>query len=92
MLLLTPAAASGTPLRVVTLDTGRASDAFTRSPWLLGGVKTLSYAVNAAAAREARRRDADDVIFTSSDGYLLEGPTSGLLLPLRNLPIRPTVR
>jgi 4-amino-4-deoxychorismate lyase len=29
--------------------------------------------------REAVRRDADDVIFVSSDGFVLEGPTSTVL-------------
>ena len=43
-------------------------------------MKTLSYVVNTAATREARRRGADDVVFTSTDGYALDGPTSGLLV------------
>ena len=66
-------------ISVVTLCRGTASDAFAATPWLLGGVKTLSYAVNVAAARTAERRGADDVIFTSSDGYVLEGPTSAVV-------------
>lgn len=66
-------------LDVVTLCRGYASDAFLQRPWLLGGVKSLSYAVNAASQREARRRGAGDVLFTSSDGFCLEGPTSALV-------------
>lgn len=66
-------------LKVITLDRGHAADAHAAAPWLLGGVKTLSYAVNVAVRREAERRGADDVLFLSSDGYALEGPTSGLV-------------
>jgi len=67
-------------LRVVTLDRGYRHDVASTSPWLLQGAKTLSYAVNSAALREAQRRGADDVIFVSSDGIVLEGPTSTVLL------------
>lgn len=67
-------------VRVVTLDRGFDSDASTRAPWLLLGAKTLSYATNMAALREARRRGADDAVFVASDGVLLEGPTSSLVL------------
>ncbi|WP_130864564.1 aminodeoxychorismate lyase [Acidipropionibacterium timonense] len=65
---------------VVCLSRGVTSTSCSGCPWLLGGVKTLAYAVNVAALREASRRGADDVIFTSTDGFLLEGPTSGLLV------------
>lgn len=61
---------------VVALDRGYRHDVGQTSPWLLQGAKTLSYAVNMAALREAERRGAGDVIFVSSDGYVLEGPTS----------------
>ncbi|MEO6943100.1 MAG: aminodeoxychorismate lyase [Lacisediminihabitans sp.] len=67
-------------IHVVTLDRGYRHDVAETSPWLLQGAKTLSYAVNRAALREAKRRGADDVVFVSSDGYLLEGPTSSLIL------------
>jgi len=65
-------------IRVVTLDRGL-STAAAQLPWLLAGAKTLSYAVNMAALREARRRGADDVVFVSSDGFVLEGPTSSVV-------------
>lgn len=66
-------------VRVVTLDRGLRHDVEQTSPWLLAGAKTLSYAVNLAAQREAQRRGADDAIFISSDGILLEGPTSSVI-------------
>jgi len=67
-------------IRVVTLDRGYDIGAPARAPWLLLGAKTLSYATNMAAIREAHRRGADDAVFVSSDGFLLEGPTSSLVL------------
>jgi 4-amino-4-deoxychorismate lyase len=67
-------------IAVVTLDRGYRHDAPQTSPWLLQGAKTLSYAVNKAAYREAARRGADDAIFVSSDGFVLEGPTSNVVL------------
>jgi 4-amino-4-deoxychorismate lyase len=67
-------------IRVVTLDRGFRHDVAETSPWLLAGAKTLSYAINRAAGREAARRGADDVIFVSSDGFALEGPTSNVIV------------
>lgn len=67
-------------IRVLALDRGIPSTAPATSPWLLAGAKSLSYAINMAAQREAERRGADDVLFVSSDGHVLEGPTSTLLV------------
>lgn len=67
-------------IRVVTLDRGYDLHVAERAPWLLLGAKTLSYAVNMAALREAHRRGADDAIFLSSDGFVLEAPTASLVL------------
>lgn len=62
--------------RVITLDRGMPAGAHSGTPWLLGGVKSLSYAANMAALRHARLVGADDVIFVSSDGQVTEGPTA----------------
>jgi 4-amino-4-deoxychorismate lyase len=64
---------------VITLSRGLTADATVEAPWLLGGVKAISYAVNMAALRYARAAGADDVIFRSADGQLLEAPTASIV-------------
>jgi 4-amino-4-deoxychorismate lyase len=66
-------------IRVIALSRGLTADAFADAAWLLGGVKTLSYAVNMAAQREAERRGAEDALFVSADGRALEAPTGSLV-------------
>lgn len=76
-------------IAVVTLDRGIASDAMRAAPWLLAGAKSLSYAINRAALREAHRRGVDDVLFLSSDGHVLEGPNSTVILRLGGVLVTP---
>jgi 4-amino-4-deoxychorismate lyase len=64
----------------LTLARGLPADGAPDMPWLLAGAKTLSYAVNMAALRHAERHGAGDVIFLSSDGYILEGPRSTVVI------------
>jgi 4-amino-4-deoxychorismate lyase len=65
---------------VVTLDRGVDPDLAKRAPWLLLGAKTVSYAMNMAALREAARRGAEDVIFTAGEDSVFEGPTSTVVI------------
>jgi 4-amino-4-deoxychorismate lyase len=67
-------------IAAVTLERGIEPGLAERAPWLLLGAKTLSYAVNMAALREANRRGASDVIFTATDGSVLEGPTVSVVM------------
>jgi 4-amino-4-deoxychorismate lyase len=64
---------------VVTATLGLPAAVRRDAPWLLGGAKSLSYAVNMASQRWARRSGVDDVLWTSTDGYALEAPTSTLV-------------
>lgn len=66
-------------LAVVTATLGVAAATRAAAPWLLGGVKALSYAVNMASQRWAGTRAVDDVLWVSADGFALEAPTSSLV-------------
>ena len=88
------AAARRDGISAVTLDRGSSTDP---TPWSLAGAKSSSYAANAAALRHAERAGVDDVVFLSSDGFVLEGPRStvviasdgALVTPPTSLPILP---
>ena len=60
----------------VTLTLGVSADVRAGAPWLLGGVKSTSYAVNMASLRAAEAQGAQDAVWVSSDGQVLEAPTS----------------
>ncbi|HEY3503136.1 MAG TPA: aminotransferase class IV [Actinocatenispora sp.] len=66
-------------VKLGTLSLGVAAGTRSAAPWLLGGAKTLSYAMNMACQRWAAAAGLDDVLWVSSDGYLLEAPTATLV-------------
>lgn len=66
-------------VRLATATLGVTADARTPAPWLLGGVKSLSYAVNMTSSRWAVQHGYDDVLWVSADGYALESPTASLI-------------
>lgn len=66
-------------IAVATLSKGVTRTASREAPWLLMSAKTLSYAVNMAATREARRRNADEAIFLTVEGYVMEAPISSVI-------------
>jgi 4-amino-4-deoxychorismate lyase len=74
------AAARADGVAAVTLARSLPAEAGSDMPWLLAGAKTLSYAVNMAALRHAERQGAGDVIFVSSEGNVLEGPRSTVVI------------
>ena len=65
-------------MRLVSLPLGLDPRVRATAPWMLGGVKSTSYAVNMAAQEEARRRGADDALFVASDGTVLEGTVTNI--------------
>ena len=67
-------------LAALTLARGLPAEGTGDMPWLLAGAKTLSYAVNMAALRHAEGHGAGDVIFVGSDGLILEGPRSTVVI------------
>ncbi|MGW4477273.1 aminodeoxychorismate lyase [Rhodococcus triatomae] len=85
------AAARRDGVSVCTLERGFSVDVVRTAPWLLLGAKTLSYATNMAAVRYAQSKGMDDVIFTSSEGLVLEGPRSTVLIARGRTLITPPV-
>ncbi|GAA1900573.1 MAG: aminodeoxychorismate lyase [Williamsia herbipolensis] len=65
---------------VITLTRGYSVDLAALAPWQLLGAKTLSYATNMAAQRHATAQGVDDVIYTSSEGQVLESPRSTVIV------------
>ncbi|MEU4559895.1 aminotransferase class IV [Actinoplanes sp. NPDC023936] len=64
-------------VRVLTADLG--FSVRNPPPWSLSAAKSLSYASNFAARRWAARQGADDVVWLSTEGYVLEAPTASVI-------------
>lgn len=71
-------------IRAVTLSAGHPAAINHEAPWLLIGVKSLSYAARLAATRFAKARGADDAIFVSTDGFVLEAPRANVVIARGN--------
>ncbi|MFI6328279.1 aminotransferase class IV [Micromonospora chersina] len=64
---------------VATLPLGVAARSRPELGWLPAGVKSTSYALSTAARRWAERAGVDDVLWVSTDGYVLEAPTANVV-------------
>jgi 4-amino-4-deoxychorismate lyase len=64
---------------VATRPLGVAARSRPELGWLPVGVKSTSYAVSTAARRWAAGAGVDDVLWTSTDGYVLEGPSANVV-------------
>ncbi|MGU3499999.1 aminodeoxychorismate lyase [Mycobacterium sp. C31M] len=65
----------------VTLDPGVRGE--------IAGAKSLSYAVNSAALREAHRHGAGDAVYVDRHGGVLEGPRSSVLIAVGEMLLSP---
>ncbi|WP_415975509.1 aminodeoxychorismate lyase [Rhodococcus sp. 077-4] len=84
-------AARADGVSVITLDRGYSVTFSSGAPWQLAGAKTLSYATNMAALRHAAAQGADDVIYLSTEGRVLEGPRSTVVLARGKTLVTPSV-
>lgn len=64
---------------VATLPLGVPATARAELSWLPTGIKSISYAANSAARRRAARSGVDDVLWVSTDDYVLEAPSANVV-------------
>ncbi len=65
-------------MKAISLPIGVPYELRAKAPWILGGVKSTSYAANMAAIAEAKRRGGDDAIFLAEGEIVLEGPKTNV--------------
>lgn len=78
-----------TGAKILILDRGFEGSEVAPLPWLLPGAKSLSYGINMAAKRWGAAHGADDIVFRSPSGKLLEGPTCSIVLDLDGVLVTP---
>lgn len=61
---------------VATLSLGVPAESRPGLDWLPAGIKSTSYGASTAARRWAARNGVDDVLWVSTDRYVLEGPSA----------------
>lgn len=76
-------------ISAVTLTLGVTADVRLGAPWLLGGVKSTSYAVAMAALRAATEAGGEDAVYLSTDGEVLEAPTATVVVVVDGRPATP---
>ena len=76
-------------VRAVTLSLGTPAGMRADSPWLMGGVKSTSYAGAMAALRAAAEHGVGDAIYLSGDGEVLEAPTSAVVAVIEGQAVTP---
>ncbi|RZU71899.1 4-amino-4-deoxychorismate lyase [Micromonospora kangleipakensis] len=64
---------------VATLPLGVPAGARPTLGWLPAGIKSTSYGVSTAARRWAARNGVDDVLWLSTEGCVLEGPSANVV-------------
>ena len=67
------------PLRATLLSRGVPSGYGSDAPWLLAGVKTLSYATNMATNRYVASQGYDLAIYRTTDEHVLEAPNANIV-------------
>lgn len=66
-------------ITVATLPLGVPAAARPELDWLPVGIKSTAHGASSAARRWAARNGVDDVLWVSSDGYVLEGPRANVV-------------